>query len=213
MYSEDYYKVRSSIFKDFPDYKKEFANNHILTSKHAKKLPLSTDTLNEVDNMLLNQHPLLFIDENNIEYLTLETMKLIIDNYQRGDSERFICDEERNKFQCVLRRWNTIWREAEDSDPDIQINVAKVKRSQKRRTDAQKKQKLMKEVWNYPNSWCVGPYVREGPKCNYTKRSPSTRTKFYKRVSNKKIRNSRDEFNPSQKGHYKKHFDYKWEID
>lgn len=109
---------------------------------------------------------------------------------------------------------NEYWRPLEVLDElQKQHHRVKVKHVKKRVTDYHKKQKLVKSLNSYSNSMCVGPYVREKPGGSYVKRCNRARTKFYKKVSNRKVRNSTELPIPRQKNYYRRCFDYHWEID
>ena len=93
------------------------------------------------------------------------------------------------------------------------VTATKVKHAVRLVNSFKKEQKRMREVDEYPHLFGVGPYVEENDKGKYLKqRKNSTCKQFYKRVSNKKMRNSREGYNSRQKGHYRKKFDYKWTI-
>lgn len=53
LYSQDYYEALKVVNK-WPNWKKEYANDCILISKYAKKIPLyvDDDSLNKKDTML-----------------------------------------------------------------------------------------------------------------------------------------------------------------
>lgn len=219
----DHRTLKSKLETTWPNYKLEYANDHTLTSVHCKKLNTDPET-KYTDEHLLNQHPLVYIEDVN--ELSEESMRKIQKCYvsDNGNSwtGRFCNKEEADKFLIICELLDSypneeFDQESPDETSEIEycnhINIAKVRRSKKLLTDASKKKKLMKELEN-PNSMCIGPYVYENSKGEkYVKRQKNSRTTFYKRVSAKKSRNSKIHSNPREKNFNHKLFDYKWAVD
>lgn len=165
--------------------------------------------------MEYQQHPLLYFNESDIESLTTESLLKIVHAYIQESSNEFgefITEDEAKLFFKILDILK-IFPPEENFERHNIVHVQKVKRTSRRLNSYKKDAKRMQEVDEYPHLFCVGPYVSETTKGKYLKYPKSSKTKkFYKRVSNKKMRNSLDGYNTSQKGHYRKRFDYKWQI-
>ena len=70
IYSDDYYKVKD-LARRWPNWKKELANDCLLVSKHAKKLPLYIDVdsgLEKIDIMMLVDASFEYVDLDNNSY-------------------------------------------------------------------------------------------------------------------------------------------------
>lgn len=73
------------------------------------------------------------------------------------------------------------------------------------------RKRLLKTYHQTKNHWCRGVYFDEG-KNRFIRYSPSDSNfspKFYKRMSNRKIRHSKHVANNNA---YRKEFDYSWKV-